>query len=173
MDEVTGATTAAVAADERRRAELADELVAVFGVFVRRFRAAIPDALGADLGSATAHQLEALHLLFHAREGGAAGVPMNELARLQGCALSSATALADRLLREGVVERVPDTADRRVVRLVVTAKGEGFCRQFAEVKRCAALQSLQRLSVDEMATLVTLLHKAASEPVAEVEVQRG
>lgn len=158
--------------EERRRAEIADELVAVFGVFVRRFRAAIPDALGTGLGSATAHQLEALHMLFRSREGGAAGVTMNELARLQGCALSSASALADRLLREGLVERVPDAADRRVVRLVLTAKGDGFCRQFAEVKRCAALQTLERLSVEEMAALVTLLRKAASEP-AMAEVLQG
>lgn len=165
---------AVASTEERRRAEIADELVAVFGVFARRFRAAIPEALGANLGSATAHQLEALHMLFHAREGGAAGVSMNELARLQGCALSSASALADRLLREGLVERVPDAADRRVVRLVLTAKGDGFCRQFAEVKRCAALHTLERLSVEEMATLVTLLRKAASAPaMGEVEVQRG
>lgn len=162
------------AVEERRRAKLADELVGVLGVLVRRFRAAIPDGLGAELGAATAHQLEAIHMLQHAREGGSAGTTMNELARLQGCALSSASALADRLLREGLVQRVHDVDDRRVVRLVPTAKGDAYARQFAEVKRCAALQSLQRLSVDEMATLVALLRKAASEPIEESEAgKRG
>ena len=162
---------AAVAATEpTRRDQLADELVAVFGVFVRRFRAAIPESLGAELSAATAHQLEALHMLFDARAGGATGVTMNELARMQGCALSSASALADRLLREGLVERASDAADRRVVRLVLTPKGDGFCRQFAEVKRCAALQTLQRLSADEMAALIGLLRKAAGETGGAVEV---
>jgi DNA-binding MarR family transcriptional regulator len=161
------------AAVERRRAELADDLVAAFGVFVRRFRAAIPEALGTKLG-ATAHQLETLHMLHHARESGSKGITMNELARLQGCALSSASALADRLLREGLVERVHDADDRRVVRLVPTAKGDAYGCHFAEVKRCAALQSLSHLSVDEMETLVALLRKAASDPSGvAAEVQRG
>ena len=153
-----------------RRAELAGDLLTVFGALARRFRSAIPEALQAELGGATPHQLEALHMLQHARESGAAGVAMNELARLQGCALSSASALADRLLREGLVDRVQDASDRRVVRLVLTAKGDEFCTQFAEVKRGVALQMLRRLSGAEMESLIALLRKATSDGAIDEKV---
>jgi DNA-binding MarR family transcriptional regulator len=145
-----------------RREQLADELVNVFGALARRFRTAIPDALEAELGTVTPHQLEALHVLLQTSEGGAAGLTMNELARLQGCALSSASALVDRLLREGLVDRVSDAADRRVVRVVPTAKGDAFCTQFAKVKRGVALQMVCQLSGREMEMLIALLRKATS-----------
>ena len=152
--------------DERRRTELADDIITMFGALARHFRASIPDAVRAQLGSATAHQLEALHALQLTRERGDAGVTMNELARMQGCALSTASALADRLLREGLVERVADEADRRVVRLVPTEKGEASCEEFRLVKRSVTLQTLRGLSVEEMETLVALLRKVALQPAA-------
>ena len=184
MDEVGGemgaeAVVSDVLADgslaaEERRAELAGELVRTFGVLARRFRTAIPDALEAELGTVTPHQLEALHVLLQTREGGSGGLTMNELARLQGCALSSASALVDRLLREGLVDRVSDASDRRVVRVVPTAKGDAFCTQFAELKRSVALQMLCQLSVREMEMLVALMRKATSAaPRAGSEAVRG
>lgn len=159
---VSDAVAESALAAERRRAELAGELVTVFGALARRFRTAIPEALEAELGTVTPHQLEALHVLLQTSEGGAAGLTMNELARLQGCALSSASALVDRLLREGLVDRVSDATDRRVVRVVPTAKGDAFCTQFAQVKRGVALQMMCQLSAAEMETLIALLRKAAS-----------
>ena len=156
---------------ERLRLELADDIITAFGTIVRRFRAAIPDAIRSQLGSATAHQLEALHVLQHTRARGDAGVTMNELARLQGCALSTASALADRMLREGLVERVADESDRRVVRLVPTDKGEASCEEFRQVKRSVTLQTLSELSVDDMKALAALLQKIATHPaVAGAEV---
>ena len=160
-------------APEERRSLLAGELVTVFAALARRFRTAIPDALEAELGTVTPHQLEALHVLVHAREGGAAGVTMNELARLQGCALSSASALVDRLLREGLVDRVSDAGDRRIVRVVPTAKGDAFCRQFAEVKRSIALQMLRQLNATEMETLVALLRKATNDSACGGDLVHG
>lgn len=157
---------------EQRRVELADDIITMFGTLVRRFRATIPEAVHAQLGSATAHQLEALHALLLTRERGDAGVTMNDLARLQGCALSTASALADRLLREGLVERVSDASDRRVVRLVPTSKGEASCEEFRMVKRGVTLETLRALSVEDMETLVALLRKVVLQP-AEDSVEVG
>lgn len=171
---VSDVITAGPLASDGRRAEAAAELVTVFGVLARRFRTAIPEALEAELGTVTPHQLEALHVLLQTRECGSSGLTMNELARLQGCALSSASALVDRLLREGLVDRVSDASDRRVVRVVPTAKGDAFCTQFAQVKRSVALQMLCQLSVAEIETLVALLQKATSgAPGAGSEVVHG
>lgn len=156
--------------EEQRRGELADEVVTLFGAMGRRLRAALPDALQAQLqaqlGTTTPHQLEALHLLQHAQEGGTGGLTMNELARHQGCAVSSASALADRLVSEGLVERVHDLADRRVVRLVATTKGDELCTRFGAVKREVTSQTMRTLSVAELETLVRLLRKVACPPPA-------
>lgn len=171
---VSGVLADGQLAAEERRAELAGELVTLFGVLARRFRTAIPEALEAELGTVTPHQLDALHVLLQTREGGSCGLTMNELARLQGCALSSASALVDRLLREGLVDRVSDASDRRIVRVVPTAKGDDFCAQFAELKRGVALQMLCQLSVAEIETLVALMQKATrSAPRAGSEAVHG
>lgn len=155
--------------EEQRRAELADEVVMMFGAMVRRLRAALPDALHAQLqaglGTTTPHQLEALHSLHRAQERGDAGLTMNELARQQGCAVSSASALADRLVCEGLAERVPDSGDRRVVRLVSTARGDALRLQFGAVKRQVTLETLRALDVEELETFVALLRKVQGQRV--------
>lgn len=154
--------------DDDRRAQLADELVTLLGAMVRRLRATLPDALEAQLhaqlGTTTPHQLEALHILHRTQERGTGGLTMNELARQQGCAVSSASALADRLVSEGLVERVQDPADRRVVRLTATAKGDALCTRFGAVKRDVTMETMRALSVEELETLVGLLRKVACQP---------
>lgn len=155
--------------EEERRAALADEVVMMFAAMARRMRATLPDALQAQLqaplGATTPHQLEALHILHRAQKGGDAGLTMNELARQQGCAVSSASALADRLVCEGLAERVPDSGDRRVVRLVSTARGDALCTQFGAIKRQVTLETLRALDVEELDTLVSLLRKVQAQPV--------
>lgn len=148
----------------RTRREMAGELVALIPQLKRRFQATLPAQLNEKLGPATTHQLEALHLL-HLTVAAAddrTGATMNELARRQGCALSTATALADRLLRQGLAERIQDTADRRVVRIAPTVKGEELCARFAEVRRDLALRAVAALSDEEMATLIGLMRKVAA-----------
>lgn len=154
----------------RTREELAAELVALIPELKRRFQATLPAQLKDELGAATTHQLEALHLLHLtvAAADDGAGATMNELARRQGCALSSATALADRLLQQGLAERIQDPADRRVVRIAPTDKGEDLCNRFAAVKRALAMQATAALSDDEMATLLRLVRKVAvPDPAVE------
>jgi DNA-binding MarR family transcriptional regulator len=145
----------------RTRAELAGDALALVPLIKRRIQAGIPAGLSEELGGVTQHQMEALHLLHLALAGGESGVgaTMNELARKQGCALSTATALADRLLRQGLAERIADPDDRRVVRIAPTPRGEQLCARFAEAKRDIAVEAMSRLSDDEAATLIDLLRK--------------
>ncbi|MHB8324774.1 MAG: MarR family winged helix-turn-helix transcriptional regulator [Candidatus Dormibacteria bacterium] len=70
-----------------------------------------------DGQSLTRHQLRALRSL------PAGGLTMRSFAQALGVSGGSATALADRLIRSGAVERQTDTSDRRVVRLIPTAAG--------------------------------------------------
>ena len=81
----------------------------------RKMRVRLPDDLRADLQSVTIHQLEALSLLDRG------GLRMSELARELDISEPASTALADRLVRGGLVERHADADDRRIVRLELSA----------------------------------------------------
>jgi DNA-binding MarR family transcriptional regulator len=61
---------------------------------------------------------------------------LSELAEMQSCVRSNITQLVDRLEREGLVRRVDDSEDRRVVRAELTPAGEERYREGArQVKR--------------------------------------
>ena len=152
----------------RAREALAAELVSLLPALKHRFQATLPEGVRDELGGATPHQLEALHLLHLTVAAGdsARGATMNELARRQGCAMSTATALADRLLRQGLVVRVTDDDDRRVVRIAPTERGEALCNQFAAAKRELALAATAALSDDELETLIRLFRKVAGPEAA-------
>ncbi len=149
------------------RPQLAGELLALFPSLKRRFQAGIPQQLRDQLASVTSHQLEALGLLMQLR-GHEGGASMQEVARIQGCALSTATALADRLIRQGLADRVSDVDDRRVVKIVPTARAVAMLETFAESRLEIALSVLSPLSDDEAVTLIDLLQKLAlHEPDAK------
>jgi DNA-binding MarR family transcriptional regulator len=58
-------------------------------------------------------------------------LPLSELAEMQSCVRSNITQLVDRLEREGLVRRVDDAEDRRVVRAELTPAGEERQREGA------------------------------------------
>jgi DNA-binding MarR family transcriptional regulator len=77
-------------------------------------------------------------------------VSMSELAVARNVALNTATSLVDRLVAAGLVERRGDPTDRRVVRVVVTAKGRTLVEQLRTVRREAIRRLLDDLSDDEI-----------------------
>ena len=58
------------------------------------------------------------------RELASGPLPMGDLAGRLGCDASNVTGLSDRLSAQGLVERQPSEADRRVKVLVLTPEGE-------------------------------------------------
>ncbi|MFN2568997.1 MAG: MarR family winged helix-turn-helix transcriptional regulator [Candidatus Dormibacteria bacterium] len=136
-----------------------DRFLALMPRLRRRFEAHLPPDVRAELATVTPHQVEALcHLV---REGGAT---MHELARSQGCGMSSATSLADRLHRQSLAERAPDPGDRRVVRLLPTPRAAALIDSFQASRREAAIDALGALSDSEVDQLITLLDMVAGEP---------
>jgi len=140
------------------RAALADDVVALMFQLRRRLQAAMPAAVHEELQQVTSHQMEAVACLVHSQ-----GLTMHELARNQGCAMSTATALADRLIKAGLADRVADPSDRRVVRLVATPRALELKGMFLQAKREVALQALRSLDVGEIETLAQLLRKVLAE----------
>jgi DNA-binding MarR family transcriptional regulator len=84
---------------------------------------------------------------------------LGQLASRVTCVKSNITQIIDRLEQEGLVKRVPDAADRRCMRAVVTEEG---CRCYAlglQAELETERQLLERLSPGERQTLTLLLGK--------------
>jgi DNA-binding MarR family transcriptional regulator len=95
------------------------------------------------------------------------------LAAREGVTQPAMTQLVARLQDGGLVERVPDPLDRRVVQVRITAEGRAMLarRRAARAERVADL--LTRLSPDDRASLAAalpamdaLVNAAADDPVA-------
>jgi DNA-binding MarR family transcriptional regulator len=138
------------------RAALADELVRLSPLMRRRIEGLMPAELRQELRDVTLHQMEAVGCLSEV-----GGLTMNELAKQQGCALSTATAMADRLVKAGLVERVADPDDRRVVQIRTTPRATELFNRVREAKRSAMLEALQVLTTDELHAYVQILRKIA------------
>ena len=148
----------ATAPSDVDRQALADAFLSFLPRLRRRIERRLPEDMREELATVTAHQLEAL--VWMARSG---GVTMNDLARAQNVALSSCTALADRLVRQGLAERRSDPNDRRIVRLVPTERAMVFVERFSAAKRSSALDVLTALDDEEAAAFVRLVGKLAGE----------
>jgi DNA-binding MarR family transcriptional regulator len=67
------------------------------------------------------------------------------------------THLLDRLMRLGVVERLPDTRDRRIIRVSLTRKGRSVLKEYREVIRNSLRKNLACLEAEELEQLSALL----------------
>lgn len=98
-------------------------------------------------------------------------VTMRELARRLGVGESAATAVVDRLVRQGLVVRCDDPSDRRVVRLALSDEGRSVvtelqARACGKTGRLLAVLSDQQLE-QLVAIMETLESAAANEAGAE------
>ncbi len=97
--------------------------------------------------SLTAHQLEALTAL----SGGS--VTMGELCERLDISESAGTALSDRLVAHGMVEREADPSDRRVVRLSLSDEARAMVERFRKLKRRRIAEVLSVLDDQELEAL--------------------
>jgi len=141
------------------RAELIDEFLDLQPRMHRRLTRIIPPDVHAEMGAVTFQQMHALHVI--ARRS---GVTMGELAGcLEAASLSSATQMADRLVKLGLVERMSDPGDRRLVRVTLSPRA-GICCGAASRLAGGVGKSLEGLTDDECTTLLRLLERAVGPP---------
>ncbi len=93
----------------------------------------------------------AVDLLLRLSDGAPAAV--GELARAVGVSSRNVTGLVDTLERAGMVQRVPDAEDRRVVRVVITEGGLEWVRDFHEPARRAMAALFHGFSPDDVSRL--------------------
>lgn len=82
---------------------------------------------------------------------------MGELCGKMFLACSTATDLIDRMERNGLIERVRDTADRRVIRLRVLPKGNSIIDEVLEARRSYLATTLSELDVADKERLIQSL----------------
>ena len=166
---------------------------------------AAPDipATSADLRHAVLDELTAyapakqMHLMRHWPSGrmslvhlnvlfvlsGDGPLPMNRLAELLDVSQASATGIVDRMEQRGLVTRERDEDDRRVVRVVLSAQGEGLIAGIAEDRRDKLGRLIDSLAEDDAAALLqgmramrrareALFHANPSTPNASTEASR-
>ncbi len=89
------------------------------------------------------------------------GISVCEVGRELSVGESAASLLVDQLVRRGQVGRTTDPADRRRVRLVVTAPGEELLRELRQGGREILRDWLAGLGADDLDALANGLHALA------------
>lgn len=86
-------------------------------------------------------------------------LPMKEIARLVRRDKSTVTYLTDRLLKNGYIQKEKDSMDKRVIYIILTAKGWGVQGLFREISDRLNEKFYLSLSEEEAQTLEKLLEK--------------
>ena len=80
-------------------------------------------------------------------------ISMSEIGRHMEISKPYMTALVDKLISEGLVERITDPDDRRVVKIRITAAGRNVIREFTKAAREAVITRLSSLSSEDISSL--------------------
>lgn len=100
----------------------------------------------------TLTQLRAMAMI-HLRQP----MPVGVLASSMGMSLASASAIADRLVRLGLIQRDRDTTDRRLVLLQLDTRAVRLMGKIESRSRTQMRKALGRMSPHERTALVTSL----------------
>lgn len=123
------------------------DLLAALREFRRTLRAHIGTVQRTEWGSLTMHQLDALAALDER------SLTMGELCAELDITESAATALSDRLVSRGLVERCSDPRDRRLVRLCLSQQARDLAKRYRETVYGQARAALSMLGAEELAAL--------------------
>jgi DNA-binding MarR family transcriptional regulator len=139
------------------RAHLVERFLDLRPQLDRRFAGELDRELRDTLYNVTFRQLGTLRQL---QDG---PLPMREIARRLGIGESAATATADRLVRQGLVERQGDSSDRRVVRLALSPSGSEVVAAFQQAVTARTrkiLSVLSDLQLEQLVGIYETLHEA-------------
>ncbi len=80
-------------------------------------------------------------------------VPMSRIGSHMEISKPYMTALVDKLIAEGLVERIADPDDRRIIRIRITHAGKEVLREFNRLARESIVRRLSSLDVDDISAL--------------------
>ena len=149
------------------REDLLQRLTGLQPALRHRFRATIPADVRATMQETmeevTASQLEALALLHQGRSG----LSMHQVAEALSITPSSATQLVDRLVRMGLVERLREEEDRRLVRVQLSDVARQRFEEMMRLHLRGLAAVTEPLGDEDLRTLVDLLARIAQPVGAE------
>ena len=131
--------------------DLLDQVLRMQPRLQRTIELTMPPDLRSELESVTVHQLSALAYL------PPEGASMRQFAEAVGITGAAATALADRMVKQGLVERRYSPEDRRIVWLVPTEKARSLLERYRSWQRQAMNAALTRLDPSQLATFLEVL----------------
>jgi len=140
----------------KERAALLDRLFELKGVLARQFRTPLPPDLRGEMQSVTLHQLEVLGVLKHG------SLRMRDLARELDVGEPAATAIADRLVRHGLVERKADPNDRRTVRVELSPRARDLLERVEDDRRAAMTHAFEVISDEQLRNLIDVFETLAA-----------
>lgn len=94
---------------------------------------------------------------------------MSDISNALGVTMANVTSMADRLIRDGYLERHEDPVDRRIVRISLTKEGRKTCEEIWESKRRHFMRIFGKLSVKERNQMLEIMQKVAQELKNEQE----
>jgi DNA-binding MarR family transcriptional regulator len=97
-------------------------------------------------------------------------LPMSKLAEFMHCSGATCTGIADRLERDGFVERVRGAEDRRKVTLRLTGEGRERAERIREGVVARMAQFLGLLEVEDRQALLAILERALATAMNRVQV---
>jgi DNA-binding MarR family transcriptional regulator len=97
---------------------------------------------------------------------------MSEIGRHMEISKPYMTTLVDKLILEGLVERVTDPDDRRAVEIRVTPAGKRVIREFTRTVREAVIKRLSSLNSEEVTSLHDSMRNARSI-ISRLDKKRG
>lgn len=101
----------------------------------------------------TLPRFDVMAALFRRREG----VTMSELSRMLLVSNGNATAVVDRLEREGLVRRTPSEVDRRTVHVTLTPEGTAAFEAMAEGHEAEVARLFAGLTEEELDQMTAIL----------------
>ncbi len=114
-----------------------------------------------------------LLLLFDCARGEPTPRTPAELADLACCTRATMTGLIDTLERDGMVHRVPDTQDRRMMQVEITEQGRSAIRGLLPDHFRRITHVMSSLTEDECRTLVRLLQKVLEKSASLEPLEQG
>ncbi|MBE0523778.1 MAG: MarR family transcriptional regulator [Methanosarcinales archaeon] len=95
---------------------------------------------------------------------------MSQLAKNLDIGFSTATKIIDRLLDKNLVIRESDPGDRRIVKVVLTKKGNQFVILHRNHKKEIFEKILSILTLDEQENFITIMEKIAKTGESELKL---
>ena len=77
-------------------------------------------------------------------------LPMSEIGRLVYISKSNMTSLIDKLVENGLAERLPDKNDRRVINIALTDKGKELLKDWRKYSNTEIKMNLSTLSNEDL-----------------------